>query len=308
MSNERMSKDSMDCEEAVVIFESVTKKDVTQITRCSVGLANFVFIVSTEAQRYILRCSKDKDAYKDTVYWLGKLSVCEIPIPVVLSNGKYKDYAYLILSYICGDDIGNVYCKLSDSEKKQIAKEVVEIQRKVSMTVISTDSEWTWNSFIDEMLSRAERRIKSKRYFDVNKVYNVKCLRQKIQDYLDKVSPTPYLDDISTKNLLIYEGKLSGIIDIDWIGLGDMLTFAALTKVALLNMNLDTKYVDYLLENIHPNAIEHKAFVFYCLIYCLDFMGERGMQFLDKKIPVNESIIKRLNEIFDIFMKEWDNC
>lgn len=58
------------------------------------------------------------------------------------------------------------------------------------------------------------------------------------------------MDDISTKNLLIYEGKVSGIIDIDWMGLGDMLTFVALTKVALLNMDSDTKYIDYLLDEV----------------------------------------------------------
>ena len=297
----------MDDKDAIIIFENSTKKDVVQIERCSVGIANYVFIVSTATEKYILRCSKDKDAYKDTVYWLNKLSVCDISIPIVLSEGKYKDYSYLILSYIRGDDIGNVYYKLSASEKKQIAKEVVEIQRKVSRIDIRTDAAWTWNSFVDEMLNRAEERIKRKHYFDINKIYTVKELQQEIQEYLDKVRPTPYLDDISTKNLLIYEGKLSGIIDIDWMGLGDMLTFAAMTKVALLNMGLDTKYIDYLLDEIHPNTTEYKAFVFYCLIYCVDFMGERGMQFLDKTIPVNESIIRRLNDIFDILMEEWNN-
>lgn len=298
----------MDCKDATIIFEKNTKMNVVQIERCSVGIANYVFIVSSSTEKYILRCSKDKDAYKDTVYWLNKLSECDISIPIVLSEGKYKDYSYLILSYIRGDDIGNVYCELNDSEKKQIAKEVVEIQRKVSRIGIRADVEWTWSSVIDEMLNRAEERIKGKSYFDINKIYLIKNLQQEIQEYLDKVQPTPYLDDISTKNLLIYEGKVSGIIDIDWMGLGDMLTFVAMTKVALLNMDLDTQYIDYLLDEIHPNTIEYKAFVFYCLIYCVDFMGERGMQFLDKTIPVNESIIKRLNDIFDILMKEWSKC
>lgn len=298
----------MDYKDAIIIFENNTKRNVVKIERCSVGIANYVFIVSTVAEKFILRCSKDEDAYKDTVYWLNKLSVCEISIPVVLSKGKYKDYSYLILSYIPGDDIGKVYCKLSDNEKKQIAKEVVEIQRKIPKIDISTDSEWTWNSFIDETLNRAEERIKRKHYFDISKIYIIKKLQQEIQEYLDEVRPTPYLDDISTKNLLIYEGKLSGIIDIDWMGFGDMLTFVAMTKVALLNMNLDTKYIDYLLNEIHPNTIEYKAFVFYCLMYCVDFMGERGMQFLDKVIPVNESIIKRLNDIFDILVEEWNKC
>lgn len=298
----------MDCKDAIIIFESNTKRNVVQIERCGVGIANYVFIVSTATGKFILRCSKVEDAYKDTVYWLNKLSVCEISIPIVLSVGKYKDYSYLILSYIRGDDIGNVYCKLNDSEKKQIAKEVVEIQQKVSRIDIRANAEWTWNSFVDETLNRAEERIKRKHYFDINKINIIKKLQQEIQGYLDKIQPTPYLDDISTKNLLIYEGRVSGIIDIDWMGLGDMLTFVAMTKVALLNMDLDTKYIDYLLDEIRPNKTEYKAFVFYCLIYCVDFMGERGMQFLDKTIPVNESIIKRLNKIFEIFMEEWNTC
>ena len=67
-----------------------------------------------------------------------------------------------------------------------------------------------------------------------------------------------------------------------------------------------SKYIDYLLDEIRPNTIEYKAFIFYCLIYCVDFMGEIGMQFLDKTIPVNENIIERLNDIFDFLMEEWD--
>lgn len=298
----------MNNKEATIIFENNMKMNVVQIERCSVGIANYVFIVSTATEKFILRCSKNKDAYKDTVYWLNKLSTYEIPIPVVLSSGGYKNYSYLILSYIIGDDFGNVYYKLSDSEKKQIAKEVIEIQRKVSKIDIRTDEAWTWNRVIDEMLNRAEERIKRKHYFDSNKINIIKQIRKEIQEYLDKVRPIPYLDDISTKNLLVYEGKLSGIIDIDWMGFGDMLTFVAMTKVALLNMNLDSSYIDYLLDEIHPDMIAYKAFIFYCLIFCVDFMGERGMQFLDKKIPVNSRIIQRLNNIFDMIMEEWNKC
>lgn len=295
----------MDCKEAIKIFENDTKRKAVRIERCGVGIANYVFIVHTATEKFVLRCSKDADAYKDTVYWLNRLSVCEIPISAVVSQGRYKEYFYLVLSYIPGDDIGNVYCQLNESEKKQIAKEVIAIQQKLSRLDIAADAQWTWSSVINEMLNRAEQRIKQNRYFDTDKIRTIKKLQREIQAYMDTVQPIPYLDDISTKNLLICDGKLSGIIDIDWIGLGDVLTFAAMTKVALLNMNLDIRYVDYLLEEIHPNAMEYKAFIFYCLVYCVDFMGERGMRFLDKTVPVNESIINRLNDIFDMLMEEW---
>ena len=248
----------------------------------------------------------EEDAYEDTVHWLGKLSVCGIPIPAVLFEGKYGNYSYLVLSYIPGDDIGNVYHKLSDSQKKQIAGEVIEIQRKVSKIHIQPDAAWTWNGTIRELLDRAEERMQAKQHFDSSKIAVVRTLQHEIQAYLDHIQPIPYLDDISTKNLLICEGRLSGIIDIDWMGFGDMLTFVAMTKVALLNMDLDTRYIDYLLEEIHPDTAAYKAFVFYCLVYCVDFMGERGMQFLDKTIPVNESVVRKLNHIFDTLLEEWE--
>ena len=59
------------------------------------------------------------------------------------------------------------------------------------------------------------------------------------------------------------ENNVSGIIDIDWIGFGDMLTFVALTRVSLLNMDLDTKYIDYLLDEIRPNTIEYYMIFYY---------------------------------------------
>lgn len=298
----------MDCKEAVILFEGITKTKVVQAERCRVGIANYVFIVSTAEGKFILRCSKTRDACKDTVFWLNRLSVCEIPIPVVLFEGNYRDYSCLILSYIPGDDIGNVYSKLSHNEKKQIAREVVGIQRKISGLAVRTDAGWTWNLFVDEMLSRAEERIKRNHYFDPGKIRIIRKLQPEIQKYLDQVRPTPYLDDISTKNLLICDGRLSGIIDIDWIGLGDVLTFVAMTRVALLNMDLDTVYTDCLLDELHPDMAGYRAFIFYCLIYCVDFMGERGMQFLDKTVPVNERIIRRLNGIFNLLMEEWGKC
>lgn len=91
-------------------------------------------------------------------------------------------------------------------------------------------------------------------------------------------------------------------------GVGDILTFIAMTKVALLNMDLDTKYVDYLLEALHPDEEQFQAFIFYCLMFCVDFMGERGTQFLDKMIPVNRQIIERLNNIYDDLMEQWNQC
>lgn len=294
----------MEIKKAGRLFENEMKEKVFSIERCNTGIGNYVFIVTDENNKYILRCSLEKDAYENTVYWLKELEVCDIPIPKVIKYGQYEEYQYLILSYLPGEDIGNIYKDLRDSEKRQIAKEVVAIQNKVSAIKIQAPEDWNWNSFADEMLGRAQELISKNRFFDISKVEEVRNIQKELQQYISSVKPIPYLDDISTKNLLIENGHVSGVIDIDWMGFGDNITFVAMTKVALLNMNLDTKYIDYLLEEMHLNNEQSRAFIFYCLLFCVDFMGERGTQYLDKVVPVNQEIIDRLNSIYDCFMHQ----
>lgn len=290
------------------LFQTVMNEQPEHMERCSMGIGNYVFIVSTVSSKYILRCSEETNAYSETIYWLTELQECDIPIPKIISQGKYDNYEYIILTYAVGKDIGDIYIGLTDGEKKQIAKEVVAIQKKVSELKVDISPEWSWNSFVDEMLERAYELISVNNYFDILKVNEIKNIQKELQAYISSIKPIPYLDDISTKNLLINNGHVSSVIDIDWLGFGDILTFIAMTKVALLNMDLDTKYVDYLLEELHPDKEQFQAFIFYCLLYCVDFMGERGTQFLDKIIPVNQQIVDRLNSIYDELMAQWNQC
>lgn len=288
------------------IFFSCFNKIPQETERCAVGIANYVYIVKCDDIKYILRCSGDKNAYDETVCWLKKLSAIDVPVPKVLFCGQYGQYSYLILNYIEGRDIGPVYRGLTSEEKKEIAKDVIAIQRKVSQLPLENiDGEWSWVRFVDGMLENAEKLIVRNGYFDVQKVVRLREQKVILEKYFADVKPAAYLDDISTKNLLIHNGRLSGIIDIDQIGAGDDLTYIAMTYVALLNMDCDTDYAEYLLKERGCTASEMKAFWFYSLLYCVDFMGERGTQFGDKKIEVNDEIVNRLNKIYDTLWEKW---
>lgn len=288
------------------IFISCIHHTPQSVKRCKVGIGNQVYIVECDNAKYILRCSTDDNAYSDTIHWLTHLSSLDIPVPKVIHYGKNGGSSYLILNYIEGNDIGMVYPNLSKSSKKKIAKDVMEIQRKVSLIHLEyIDATWSWYDFLNDMLARADSRITQNGYFENSKVKQLKSQIYILDDYFSKIKPVAYLDDISTKNLLILDGQISGIIDVDWMGVGDSLTFIALTCVALMNMDYDTDYVDYLLEERGCNTSERKAFLFYCLMYCVDFMGERGMQFGDKRIDVSKEIVDKLNQIYDDLWTKW---
>lgn len=276
------------------------------IERCAVGQGNYVYIVECGVVKYVVRCSVEADAYQDSIHWLQKLATIDIPVPKVIGAGRLEEYEYLILSYFEGKDIGLVYPQLTACEKREIAKELVQIQDKVATLAIDdVAADWSWCDFIKYILARAKERIAQNGYFDVKKVERLQKAKDDLNQYFAGVEPTPYLDDISSKNLLIHEGKISGIIDIDWIGIGDKLTYVALTQMALLNLEYDTDYVEYILEEMQVSETEKQVFLFYTLMYCVDFMGERGMQFMDKRVEVNEKIVDRLNHIYDKLWMEW---
>ncbi len=281
-------------------------KPPEQLERCSNGYGNYVYIVKYSATNYILRCSPERNAYTETIYWLQALSKIDIPIPQIVSHGQFEGFSYLILTYLEGNDIGDVYLSLSSCEKKLIAKELVSIQKKVSSLSLSPGSNWSWYKFIYELLDRAEARIAQNGFFDIAKV---KALRNdicKLAHYFSEIKPIPYLDDISTKNLLIHNGRISGIIDIDEMGFGDSLSYVALTYMALLNLEYDTDYIGYILSEMVLDADAERAFIFYTLIYCVDFMGERGMCFTDKQIEVSPAVINRLNCIYEQLWNKWN--
>lgn len=278
----------------------------SSVKRCSEGIGNYVFRVECCGSRYIVRCSIEKNAYRETVYWLNELRKVQIPVPEVLEWGRTQQYEYLILSYVEGHDIGLIYTNLTVDEKRMIAKELVQLQNRAALLKPKDiSSDWSWLSFVRDMLDRAEERIVKNGYFDKEKVEKLRIQAQKLDRYFAGIKPTTYLDDISSKNLLIHNGKISGIIDVDWIGIGDKLTYVALTNVALLNLEFDTDYVTYILEEMQATDDQIKAFLFYSLMYCVDFMGERGMYFMDKKVEVNQQVVDRLNRIYDMLWEHW---
>lgn len=280
------------------------------IDRCGVGIGNYVYIVECKNTKYVIRCSEEINAYDNTRSLLGKLSALDIPIPHVVASGKFLQYEYIILTYIEGKDIGLVYQNLSTNEKKKIAKDVVGIQNKVAeLDIKNIDENWSWESVVKDILNRAKGLILKNGYFSIEKVERLQAKMSNFAEYFANVKPIPYLDDISSKNLLINNGQVSGVIDIDWIGIGDRLTFVALTKMAFLDLEYDTDYITYILKEMQLNETEKAVMDFYTLMFCVDFMGERGTKFLDKTVKVDEQIVKRLNQIYDTLWNDFiKNC
>ncbi len=290
---------------AAGICAHILETPITTVERCAVGMCNYVYQVTCGDQKYIFRCSTRLDAYRETSFWLEKLAAADIPCPRVLAVGTAEGYAYLLLTYLEGQDLGLVYSQLSKEQKRVAAKTIVDIQKRVAAIPVDLPENWSWYSFLYDLLDTAQVRIALNGYFSPEKTEQLREQMRSLDDYFSNLRPLAYLDDISNKNLLFYQGRISGVIDVDTIGVGDRLTYVALTHVALRFQGFDTDYVDCILEEMSLTPTGKRAFLFYSLLYCVDFMGERGMTFAGKRVEVDQTAIDRLNGIYDELWQAW---
>ena len=278
-----------------------------EVTRFTTGYCHSVYYVKTATDEFVLRVTSEenKGFYYASVKWMRELAQLEIPVPKVLKHGQFEDAYYTFITYIEGRDIGEVYHTLNDFEKYDIVKSLAEIQRKMaalpSIGRYGYDG-WsfdTWVEYVEFDVGRFRGGIEQNKVFDVSVCDEVEKVKNTLKDYFLSVKPTAFLDDITTKNVLVHNGKLTGIVDVDTVCYGDSLAVIGLTNMALLDMKVDTKYIDYWLDELQANETQRKVVTFYTLVSCIDFMSEQGSRFDNGTlIAVDQEKVEFLKSIY----------
>ena len=286
----------------------------TEISRFTNGYCHSVYHVKSADGECVLRVTgkENEKYYHGAVKWLSGLSKLDIPVPKIIKHGQYKEVFYVLISFLPGKDLGDVYHSLTDFQKRDIAKELAAIQRKAAGLPAydrygdsDSGSFETWHEFLLSYVNRSYERIKQNGVFDAAICDAVAEVMRGFEDYFAGIKPTPFLDDITTKNVLIHNGKLSGIVDVDYICYGDALKVVGLANMALLATQADTVYIDYWLSEIGADETQRKAVTLYTLLTCIDFMSEQGMQFDNgNSVSVNRERTELLNAVFNKLMKE----
>ncbi len=304
----------------IQIAKEICKKylntDPLECYRFTTGLRNYSFYLQTENDKYVVKiCKQDNlQSLKNSVYWIGRLKTLNIQIPDIVTMDLNCQTPFVIYTYIEGDDLGNVYQRLNESEKKEIAQNLVNIQREVKKlgqadgygylsNMTDPNKKDCWLDVIKEHINRSRSRIKENGYFSESYADKVEKLLPDFFSYFETIPPLAFFDDATTKNVLINDGKFSGIIDFDYICFGDELYTIALTKMSLLNSNYSLTYIDYWLEYRGLNQSEQAALDLYTLIFCIDFMSEKGMCFNKAQpLKVSEHEVEQLKNIYDEYM------
>jgi len=296
--------------------------EVKEIYRYTTGYGHLVFQVITEKDdNFIVRITPPENLrlYQGACFWLQQLKQLNLPIPNIIANGKYQKYHYMILNYIPGTDLNHIYPNLTDEEKREITQNIVKIQSTIEKTIPQAPKigEYTTDIDANEIYLNWTARIENFtdfciKFMQESKLFNLKVHCNDVHKlyitfipYFDKIEPKPFLDDATTKNVLIHNGKLSGIIDLDWLSFGDKLFAIGLTKASLLSSGYDCKYTNYWMEELKLSIIERRVVSFYALFFCIDFMSEIGQTYNNgKTVKASDKEINHRMKVFEDILNE----
>lgn len=287
-----------------------------EIERLTVGICHYVYGVTTEdGRRIVARLATDEthDALAGGVYWHERLRDVGAPLAALLAAdlAPASGFPYMLLERLPGEDLGLVYDQMTHEQRCALAAEIVALQRAVARLPRATGYGFahsyadpalrpTWLDVVLAEVERSRQRIAAVGAVPMSHVERVRERVLGIADYLRAVAPIAFLDDTTTKNVLVYQGALSGIVDTDYVCFGDPLFTLALTRVALLAHGMDGDYADCWRDLMALSAEQQRALTVYTAVFYLTFMSEIGQQFnRDEPEPTDSGYLRHLERLLD---------
>lgn len=262
------------------IVEKRLGKNAVSIRRFSTGLSHFVFDVLTDDDSTcVIRLARPdrRKEFERGLFWHGKIELTGVRLPKILEFGEINGRYFAVYERLKGDDLENVYSSLSSQEKRNIAEKVAEVQQRVSSLDRGLFAKiYSWEEVLQGVVARSEREMLSHKLCNLKYVDLVRAQLERYGGYIETLSPTAFLYDLSVRNVIIDDGKMIGVIDVDDVWFGDPLLAIGRGKTILLAMQQDTEFIDYWCDYLALTTLEMKVVDLYALLYCLRFMGTIG--------------------------------
>jgi len=291
--------------------------DLVSAKRFATGNCHYVYDAGlADGRAMVLRIAKpeNRSYLVGAVHWSGILRPMGFPLPEIL-HARLEEgctpYPYLVLERLPGSDLGEVYSRLSAPEKKALADRLASMQKMAGSLPEGAGFGFqsdpgipppfaSWEEAMDRGIERSALWIEQAGVVDERRVDVLRGAARRMKGYFDTIRPRSFLDDITTKNVLIEHGKLSGIVDVDEMCYGDRVAHVGLTRMALMGEDLDLSYIEYWCQALSLDDMQRRALDFYTAESCLCFLGEQGQRFnRDEAQPVRRETVARLERIFD---------
>ncbi|MCP4428058.1 MAG: aminoglycoside phosphotransferase family protein [Chloroflexi bacterium] len=284
------------------IIANTLGKNIATIQRFPTGLSHFVFdVVADDNFSCVIRIAKPERSaeIEEGLSWQAELEKVGAPLPEIYHSGRMNGSAYAIYEKLPGNDLEITYPSLTSLEKKEIAYSVAEIQQKVHTLNKGLFKEiYPWKDVLHWIINRSEREILATRLCDPKFIDLARERMQKYADYFETVEPRAFLYDLNIRNVIVLNGKVTGIIDVDEIWFGDPLLAIGRGKAILLSMRQETDFISYWRDFLNLSPLQTEMVDFYALLYTVRFMGTMGQELNgNQSIQTDPSVAPLLEDI-----------
>lgn len=283
------------------------------VSRYPTGLCHYVYEVTPESgPKVVIRMGHEdtREHLKGSIFWDQLLKPLNLPTARILHHDLTAQFPYTILEHLEGKDLGEVVSLLTPGTRRKIAQSVADIQERVAelprargfgyaYSYSDPRLQSEWRGFLDQQLDRARGWIRDGGLAPESHVDRVARALQEVEGYLKDVEPAPFLHDTTTKNVLVNENGLVGIVDIDDLCFGDRLYVLSLTNMAFLSARLVMDYIDFWGEAWSLTSFELRVMRVYTAINCVGFIGEMGQRFNKDVAEVDHARLRYLEGILD---------
>jgi aminoglycoside phosphotransferase (APT) family kinase protein len=311
------STDTPSPNDAAIVVRSRLGLEPAEVRRFLTGLCHYVYSVTTsDRQKVVVRMAtpSTKRLLAGGIYWNELLRPIGVPLPRILAaklEPSEIQFPFVVLERLPGSDLCQIYQTLTSPEKLEIVSEVVRIREKVSVlpaahgfgfacSYSEPPGYGSWKAAVLAVLERAEQRMNHSGHPGAAYVVKARQALGRYETYFADVRPVPFLDDTTTKNVLVDQGRLTGVVDVDQLCFGDPLLTIGLTKMALRANVHDVDYVEHWMNLLDLNKRLRQVVDAYTLLFCVDFMSELGQRFNKEHQPgIDVEKFTRLESVFE---------
>jgi aminoglycoside phosphotransferase (APT) family kinase protein len=290
------------------------------IERMTAGLANEVYAARLAKRDVIVRLNADGAAMRGAEDHITLFRSLGIEVPRVLAADYTRTlvpFAYQVQSRLPGQDIGRVIVDLSEGQLAAIAGEIAAIVQRLAPLPTNGRFGWTggggqaaystWLGLLNDMRRRiAERtaRVVAPRYLDA-----FDALLARHAAYLGHVASVFYYDDMSSKNVMIHEGRFVGLVDLDTVAHGDPLEGVGRIEASWYGTAHGRAYADAVMNALTLGAEQRRMVRVYAILNRIQWLSERGVKFnANTSAVVDWEAVKADQAVIDAMLEGLDTA
>jgi aminoglycoside phosphotransferase len=277
-------------------------------TRMSFGHSSSeVYDVVLPQRQVIVKLNREATALEGIQKNLTILAELGLPVSKVL----YADMsctqfpvAYVVLGKIPGRDLRYELDAMTKIQMTTLAEHLVTFQRRVLLLPRGRGFGWvplgetapfaSWADIVQRDLRQGKEVLGRESLVNLHK--SIEILSEQFDNYFANVQAVCFLDDITTKNVIVQNGELSGLVDFDTVCYGDPLFWLSLTQTAVAaDVGASGQfYVDELLRFWNADATEKQVIQFYTLLHAMDFLA---LAVRTNDLALRERLLEWMNEL-----------